>query len=261
MVENRTLINYNMNFYDSSNDAFQPSTFNPVPWGWYPLPGKPSEVYQAVQIPELKGSIEELQYMVEQTERATGATATQQGVQTQRQVTLGEVQLALGEAKERSKGMSKYYTAAWKRRANLFLKIIEGGADKLDAVEVYKKGRNTEALFPREISPNDWKSKLGYQVRVWSQDEKNQADDEMLQKLNAAVTLIPGNMRLIDIYQRKLLEFAHLSPEETIGVLEEERKKRELLATTGAPNGMMPNSGIQPGMPGQMPAPIPAIKL
>ena len=261
-VENRTLINYNMNFYDSTNDSFQPSTFNPVPWGWYPLPGKPSEVYQPVQVQELKGSLDELQYLVEQTERATGATATQQGVQTQRQVTLGEVQLALGEAKERSKGMTKFYTSAWKRRATLFLKLLEAAGDKLDAVMIYKKGRNTDRLFPKEIGPADWKSKAGYHVQVWSQDDKNKTDDEMLQKLNAAVTLIPGNMKLIDVYQRKLLEFAHLSPEETMGVLEEERAKREqqaLLATQGGQPGMMPLP-VNPGQPAVQPAPAPVIR-
>jgi len=75
------------------------------------------------------------------TEKATGATSTQQGVQTERQITLGEVELAQGEAKARIQGMSKFYTAAWEQRATMFLKLIEAAGDKLDAVKIYKSGK------------------------------------------------------------------------------------------------------------------------
>jgi len=249
LVENRTLRNFGMHYYDSSIEGFQPSTFNPVPWGWYGVPGKPQDVLQKVDIPDLSESLDEMNFVLQMVEKASGATATQQGVQTERQVTLGEVQLALGEAKERIKGMSKFYTPAWKNRGEIFLKMIEAAGDKLDAVKIYKKGKNTQNIFQREIGPQDWKSKSGYNIKVWSQDEKNAQDSEVLQKLNAAVTFIPGNLKLLEVYQRKLLEFSDLKPEEINDIMEFEQQKIEMMTNPMASQTMQPQ--MQPQQPQQ----------
>src|SRR3990167_3215523 len=184
LVENRTLRNFGMHYYDSSIKAegFSPSTFNPVPWGWYPIPGKPSDVLQKVDIPDLSESIDEMDYVVQMVQKATASTDTQQGMQTKGQTTLGEVQLAQGEAKARTQGMSKFYTNAWEQRATKFLKLIEAASDKLDAVKIYKEGKNTSDIYEREISPSDWMTKAGYRVKVWSQDEKKANDTDSLTK-------------------------------------------------------------------------------
>lgn len=242
LVENRTLRNFGMNYYDSTVEGFEPSTYNPVPWGWYGMPGNPNDIVKRVDIPELSESLDEMQFIITMTEEATGATSTQQGNIVERQVTLGEVELALGEAKERIQGMSKMYTPAWHRRGRMFLKMIEAGADRLDAVKIFKKGRNTDDVFERTISPKDWMTKSGYKTKVWSQEEKDAHDTNMLQKLNATIQLIPGNDRLIEIYQRKLLEYDGLTPDEINDVMEAERAKKEALLN---------NQGMQDGMLGQ----------
>ncbi len=237
LVENRTLRNYGMNYYDSTIEGFTPSTFNPIPFGWYPLPGKPQDVFQKVDIPDLSESLDEMKFVIEMTDRATGATATQQGVQTQRQVTLGEVQMMLGEAKERTKAMSKFYTQAWKDRGLIFIKLIEAASDKLDAVEVHKEGRNTSDIYTKTISPKDWMTKSGYIVKVWSQDEKKTQDTDSLEKLNAVKLNMPDNPKLTEIYQRKLLEFADLTPDEVNQIMEFESKKAEMMAGMMNPMG------------------------
>lgn len=265
LVENRTLRNFGMHYYDSTIEGFAPSSFNPVPWGWYGMPGDPNKIVKKVDIPELSESLDEMQFVIGMTEKATGATATQQGNVQERNVTLGEVQLALGEAKERVKGMSKFYTPAWKRRGRMFLKMIEAGADRLDAVKIYKKGRNSDEVYERTITPKDWMTKSGYLTRVWSQEEKDANDTNMLQKLNATMTLIPGNDKLLEIYQRKLLEFSDLTPDEINEVMEVERAKREAMAMQlqqGGQDGMalgQPNPGqpqIGSGQPMQPPNPV-----
>jgi len=240
LVENRTLRNFGMQFYDATLKAegFTPSTFNPIPFGWYPVPGKPSEVMQRVDIPDLSESLDEMAFVTEMIEKATGATATQQGVQTERQVTLGEVQLAQGEAKARIQGVSKFYTAAWKQRAFKFLMLIEAASDKLDAVKIYKKGRNTDDMFTREIAPKDWKTKSGYTVKVWSQDEKKANDTDSLQKLNAVYMNMMDNPKLVEVYKRKLLEFADLTPDEVTAIMEYEKQKLTM------PNPMVNNQGV-----------------
>jgi hypothetical protein len=251
LVENRTLRNFGMNYYDATKEGFSPQTFDPVPGGWYPLPGKPSDVYQKVDIPDLSESLDEMTFVITMLEKATGGTATQQGVQTANRTTLGEVQLALGEAKARIKGMSKFYTAAWKSRGEKFLKLIEAAPQKLDAVKIYKKGKNTNAMFSREIEPKDWVTKSGYATKVWSQDEKNSIDQSKLEKINMAVMNMPGNPKLMEIYQRKLLEMAELTPDEINEVMGQEEQKQQALMNTQQVTGPQ---GIT-GQPGQPPTP------
>ena len=256
LVENRTLRNFGMHYYDSTVEGFMPSSFNPVHWGWYGVPGKPQDVLQKVDIPDLSESLDEMKFLLEVNEKATGATATQQGVQTERQVTLGEVQLALGEAKERVKGMSKFYTTAWQQRGRMFLKLIEAAHGRLEAVKIYKKGRNTDKLFEREVSPKDWMTKSGYREKVWSQDEKKSQDSESIQKLNAAVAVMPDNPKLLEVYQRKLLQFSDLTPEEITSIMEYEQQKREQILNQIQAGGMMGQPMGQQPMPTQPTMPI-----
>jgi len=260
LVENRTLRNFGMHYYDASLKAegFVPSTFEPRPWGWYPVPGKPSDVLQKVDIPDLSESLDEMQYIVEMVEKATGATPGQQGINPPAGTPLGTTQIVEGEAKARTQGISKFYTLAWKRRALLFLKLIEANPDKLDAVKIYKKGKNTDNLFEREIAPKDWMTKSGYSVKVWSQDDKNSQDSKALEKLNAVMLNMVDNIKLREIYNRKLLEFADLTPAEVTDVMEFEQKKVLMNPTPGMPGqpaNPMPGQPMQPPQPPQQPQP------
>ena len=222
------------------------------------MPGKPQDVLQKVDIPDLSESLDEMNFVIEMVEKASGATATQQGVQTQRQITLGEVQLALAEAKERVKGMSKFYTQVWKERGLMFLKLIEAASDKLDSVKIYKKGRNTDEIYSKEIAPKDWMTKSGYRVKVWSQDEKNAETTEELQKINAVKMNMPDNPKVDEVYKRKLVEFAGLTPDEINEIMEYEEQKREAMLNQpllggmpGQPGLPMPQQQAQPAMPNQ----------
>jgi hypothetical protein len=257
MVENRTLRNYGMNYYDAASAAdkgFAPQVWEPTAGGWYGLPGKPSEFLQRVDIPDLSESIDEMDKVIEWAQKASGATDTQQGVQTQKQVTLGEVQLALGEAKERIKGMSKFYTNVWKQRAFMFLKLIEAGGDKLDAVKIYKKGRNTDDLYMREIAPSDFTTESGYQVKVWSQDERNAENENKIQRINATKSNMPDNPVVDKVFKRRLLEFGDFAPDEIKDAMDYEEQKQQALLQQqqmmeqgmgqpqlGAPQQGMPN--------------------
>ncbi len=261
LVENRTLRNYGMHYYNTNIEGFVPQSYQPVPWGWYGVPvpdGKNiSDVFTKVDVPDLSESLDEMQFIIGMMEKATGATATQQGAQTERKVTLGEVQLALGEAKERIKGMSKFYTRAWKERGLMFIKLLEAAPEKIEAVKVYRKGKNTSDIYSREIAPKDWKSDSGYQCKVWSLDEKNTRNTEELQKLDAVKANMPDNPKLTEVYQRKLLEFAGLSPDEINEIMQFEEQKTKALMS-GSMGGMAPEMG-QMGAPAPMQAPTPQI--
>ena len=247
-VERRILANYGMHYYDSSlkADGFIPGTYEPKPWGWYPIPGKPSEVLQKVDMGGVPDNAEFSNFVVDFVQRATASTDTQQGVQTKGQKTLGEVELAQSEAKARTQGMSKFYTHVWKQRATKFLKLIEAAADKLDAVKIYKEGKNTSHVFEREISPKDWMTKAGYRVKVWSQDEKRANDTDALKKLQTLRLEMFDNPKVLEIYQRKLTEYAGLKPEEVSEIMQFEEQKK--LAAINNPTPMLPP---QPGKGGQ----------
>lgn len=256
MVENRTLRNFGMNFFDSNMENFNPGTWEPIPFGTYgvPVPAGKSirDVLQRVDIPDLSESLDEMTFLINMVEKATGATSSQQGAVEQRQVTLGEVQLALGEAKERIKGMAKFYIPVWKERGQTFLKLIEAAGDKLDSVKIYKKGKNTSEVYSQEITVDDWKTKSGYSVKVWSQEDKNTADTNALQKLNAVKTFMPNNTKLDGIYKRKLLNFADLSPDDINDVMTEEEEKLNAMDQFD-PNNPMANNPANPNNPAMPP--------
>lgn len=251
LVENRTLRNYGMQYYDATAEGFVPQTYEPEPFGWYGLPGKPADIVQAIQIPDLSESIDEMAYITTMVEKATGATSTQQGVESQKQITLGEVKYALTEAKERVKGMSKYFIPAWEELGQMFLMVIEGGHDKLDMVKIYKKGRNSDDMYSREVMPKDWMTEAGYTVRVWSQDEKSAEETAELEKINPVKAAMSDNPVVDETFKRKLLEFANFTPDEINQALEYEKKKKEALMAS-MNGGMM---GLPPGTGAQVPQP------
>ena len=148
--------------------------------------------------------------------------------------------------------MSKFYTLAWQQRGTIFLKLIEAAADKIDSVKIYKEGRNTNNIFEREVAPKDCKTKTGYRFKVWSQDEKRAQDSETLQKLNVAKATMPFNTKLAEIYKRKLVEFADLTPDEINEVMEQEEQNEAALLNQTL------TAGAQPGQPQTgLPAPVP----
>lgn len=246
LVENRTLRNFGMHYYDTTNagQGFTPSTWQPIPWGWYGVPGKPSEILQKVDIPDLSESLDEMTFLIGMSEKASGAVAVKQGAQTEHAATKFEIGALQDEATERTRGMSKFYTKVWEQRATKYLKLIEAAPEKIDAIKIYKKGKNSNKVFSREILPKNWMSESGYKVRVWSQDEKNSKDNEDLNKLNSVYLSMSDNPKLKEIYQRKLLEFANLKPEEINEVMEFEKAKLAF-----QPNGIM-------GLPPQQPIPM-----
>ena len=138
--------------------------------------------------------------------------------------------------------MSKFYTPAWKNRGLLFLKLIEAGADEIEAVDIFKEGRNTKNIFSRTIKPTNWMTKAGYRVKIWSQDEKDTKDTNTLQKLSGAKMLMPLNQKVDEIYKRKYLEFSGLSPDEINSVMELEAEQQQQLINAQGEQAGQPTS-------------------
>lgn len=245
LVENRTLKNFNMHYYDSSNASFVPQTYEAEPWGWYPVPGKPDDVVRDVQIGSLDDSLEEIQFLISIAEKATASTASQTGSIEQRQVTLGEVQLALANAEQRIKSVEKYINDSWEDFGMLYAKVLEGANEDLDALEIHKRGRQGKKIYTKKIAPKDWLTKSGYTVAVRTMSDKQSEDLDAIQKFSVAMSAMPGNQPLIDLKNKKLLEFAGLTPEEVNNVLEFQKQQANMPTMSGA----MPAQPAMPAMP------------
>jgi hypothetical protein len=246
-VENRTLRNFGMNFYNATIEGFTPQTYEPEPGGWYGLPGKPSDVYERVDIPDLSDSLDELTFIIQLAEKASASTAIQQGATPERRITLGEVEILMANASERVKAMSVFYTQSWKEFGQKYVKLLEASSDKLDDVTLYKKGLFNDALYAKDAKPANWKKKAGYRVKILSLSEKQEEEMASLQKLNAVIQSIPGNAPLMDIYNKKLLEFGGLTPDEMKEVLDFEKQKAQAPA---------PDMAAPTGMPTEAPVPM-----
>lgn len=224
LVENRQLRNYGMTYYDSTDPTFVPQTFQPIPYGFYPVPGDPNKVMKPVEIPDLSESLDEIQYIISLAEKATASTSTQSGAIEQKQVTLGEIQLALANAQDRVKSIQQFIDEDWKEFGMLYIKLLEGAGQYLDPVTVNKKGRLGKKMYTREISMKDWKTKSGYTVEVRMLQDKQAEDVDMIQKLTVARNSMPDNVPLKEIYDHHILQFAGLTPDEISTVEEFERQ-------------------------------------
>jgi len=118
----------------------------------------------------------------------------------------------------------------------------------------YSRKGVTQTTFTREKSPpKDWMSKSGYRVKVWNQDEKKANEEDSLNKLNAVWLNMMDNPKLKEIYNRKLLEFADLEPDEITDVMEYEKTKPAMMpGQEGQPQPGQP----QPQQQQQIPARI-----
>jgi hypothetical protein len=255
LVENRTLRNFGMHYYNSTLRNFIPQTFEPVPWGWYPVPGNPDEIIKKVDVPDLSDSLDELSFVMNISERASAVTTTQQGVVSSQKVTLGEIQLALANAKERIQSMATYYIEDWLDFGQKYIKFLEAAGENIDAVKVEKKGRLTNKIYEREISPKDWKSEAGYTVEVKNISRDMSATLDQLQKLGYAKSVMPENQALTEIIKQKSLEFADLDAKEVEKVLQEEKQKQE--AAQSQPQPQLPEQAQptvqQPELDQQLP--------
>ena len=233
-VENRTLTNFGMNYYNSGaggvDGEFIPQTFEPVPWGWYPIPGNPNEVIKRIDVPRLEGNLEEINFVVRMAEKASAATAITQGVSEEREITLGEVKILAGNAMDRIQSMSLFYQKDWLKVGEKYIKLLEAIGDDLEGVKLFKKGYRGN-MFSKQIDSKSWQTESGYSVEVISQKDKTERDLEQVQKLQAVKAFFPDNQAMKLVFDKKMLDVANLTPDEVRQILDEEKQKQEQLLT------------------------------
>jgi hypothetical protein len=221
LVENRVLKNFGMHFYDSTaSDKWIPQTYEPVPWGWYPTAGDPNKTTKQVEIADLSDSLDEMNFVVGIVERATASTATEKGVATKGDVTLGEVKMMLDSSNERLSSVAKFYRLARIELGEKWYKLVMANEKWIKPVKLYKKSISGK-MYSEQVGPGDWKDEEGYSCKVVATSERAQKNIEQVQKLQAVSALFPANVPLKKILKEKALDLIDgLTPEQVKEVMD-----------------------------------------
>src|SRR5438045_6245167 len=120
-----------------------------------------------MEIPDMTVSIDERNFLIGVGERATAATATKQGATDQKDVTLGEIKLALFEADQRISDMQDPYEQSWLEFGEKWAKLTEANTPHLKAFTAYRKSFRGK-YWKKEVAPKHWQSAEGYACIVSS---------------------------------------------------------------------------------------------
>ena len=230
MLENRTLKNFQMHWYDATIQGYSPQTYEPGQGRMLPAPGDPNKVIKPVEVSGLEDTLTQIDFLIKLVERGTSATAIEKGVSEKKQITLGEVEMLVGKAMERTISMAKFYRRAWRELAMKWYRIRdanEGNNAKTTLYKVSAKGK----IWPKDIYGRDWKSKAGFKAIVQSSSEQEDEKTKGMQRLFFVKNQFPDNPALVKIIQGRALELVDLTPEEIREVEEYEKKKIEAMPT------------------------------
>lgn len=227
LIENRTLRNFGMNFYDSTaSEGFTPQGYEPRPGGWYPLPGKPSEVYQNVQVESLGTVIDDIQFLVGLAEKASATGAIDKGVVEAGKRTLGEIEIAVSKAMERTTAMAIYYKHARKDMGQKWYTINEANVTDNQSITLYKQN-SAGRLKGIKLKRDQWVSDEGYELTVESISEQVTERTDELVRLQAVKQFFPENPPLDEAIQKRALMIAKLTPEEQTEITDYEKAKKQ----------------------------------
>jgi len=235
LVENRILRNFNMHYYNSSNASFIPQVFTPSPWAWFPMPGNPNELVKDVVVGDLSESLDEMQFMIGIAEKAVAATSAQTGELPAQNVTLGQTQLALANAKERTKTMLIPIEQEYVDFAEKYIWLVEAAGHLLDDIKVSRKGKEGRQVYTKIIKSADYADDAGYMAEVKMKEDLQAMEVSTIQKLQIAREAMPGNPPLELAYKKRLVDFADLKSEEVKEILDYEKSRID-----NAQNGMLP---------------------
>jgi hypothetical protein len=229
-IENRTLQNFQMHWYDATIQGYQPQTYEPGPGRMLPAPGDPNKTIMPVMINGLDETFQAIDFLTKIVERGTGATALDKGQPEQGEQTLGEVKILVGKAMERGKTLSKFYRNAAYDLAVKWDELMQ--ANSFGSFKLYKTGRDGK-VYEKTVYDKDWKSKAGYEPQVASSSEQEADDTKSVQKWQFVLQQYPNNTVLKRLSQKRQLGLLDLSPQE-LKEVEEEEKRMEKMAEQAA---------------------------
>lgn len=212
LVENRTLKNFQMHWF-SPVQGYQAQTYTPGAGVMIPAPPGDdiNKVIKPVEISGLDDTLVAIEALTNIVERGSGATAIEKGEGEAGSQTLGEIEILVGKAMERTVGMAKFYRMSWYEKAWKWLKLMEKNSPKV--TKLYKTGRSGK-IYTKKIMASDWQSKEGYEPIIRSSSEQERDNIKTIQKFQFLMQQFPENQAIKEIAKRRMLESVDLSPDE-----------------------------------------------
>lgn len=242
LVENRTLKNFQMHWFDSTS-KYIPQTYEPGAGKMLPAPpGNVNETIKPVEISGLDDTIGAIDFLIKLVEKGTGATSLEKGVSEGGQITLGEVELMAGKSIEKMVSMAKFYRRSRKELAWKWYKIREANTADNEEITLYKSSSKGK-LIGKKVMGRDWKSKFGYKTIAKSTSEQESEKMRGVQKWQFIKSAFPDNPIVQKIAQRRILEIGDLTPDELREIKDFEEKKGEMAVQ--APMQPQPNNDNQ----------------
>ena len=208
LVENRTLRNFQMHWVSTGADgSYVPQTYEPGAGRQLPapklMPGQSiRDVIMPVEISGLDEALTSIDYITKMVERGTSATAIEKGVSERKNITLGEVNMLVGKAMERTLAMAKFYRRSWYDLAWKWHAIMDANSNKKQTL--YKTSSSGK-VWPKVVYPKDWKSTAGYRPIVRSTSEQEEEKTKGIQRYMFIRGMFPNNPSLNRIIQQRSL--------------------------------------------------------
>ena len=222
MVENRTLSNFQMHWFDATQENYEPQTYEPGQGRMLPAPGNPNETIMPVAVNGLDETMTAIDFIIRMVERGTAVTAIDKGVSEKKQITLGEVEILVGKAMERTVALSKFYRRSWYDLAIKYYQLKMANQKK--PVKLYKLSASGKT-WPKTVTRKDWVSELGYRPTVSSANEQEEKKVKKVQMFDFIMQRFPQNIALRKLGRKKMLEMVDLTPEELRQVEDAEQNK------------------------------------
>lgn len=224
-LENRTYRNFGMYFFNTMNGTFQPRAFDPKPFGMYGVPGNPGEIVKQMDIQPLSDTMPTITYLKDLIQSSVAQTPLERGEQQKGNSTLGEVQLSFQQSSARNTVVSKNYRRAWKELGVLFYELLSN--NNPGVMTLYKKGGDG-TTYSKTVTPAEWKTPKGYEVKVEVQAEKEAASDFDLKKLQYVKNTFPNNPQAQSIADKKILQLVSWTDEEVDAVMQAEAPQPQI---------------------------------
>jgi len=177
-----------------------------------------------VNISGLDDTLEAINFLTAVVERGTGATAIEKGVGEQKNQTLGEVEILVGKAVERSTNIAKFYRRSWYDFARKWYKLMKANAR--GKKELFRTGQSGK-LYSKTVYRSDWVSEAGFEPIVRSSSEQEQDNVKAIQKWQFLLNMFPTNPALRRIAEKRALEIVDLTPDELKEVEDAEKQMEQ----------------------------------
>jgi hypothetical protein len=190
---------------------------------------------------------------------ATASTSPAEGDASEGN-TLGEIQILLQQANDRIQASSPFYKQYWQDIGEKFAAIVNANSEMLEDTTLYKKSQSGK-YWQKNLKASEMSSKKGYKCKVSSKADTEADSLKTINKLQTASAEFAGNIPFQAIFQKRMLDWVGLSPEEEKEVLDFEAQHPQPLLpnpSPGGPGGEPPTLGKPPmQIPQKQPQQIP----